>query len=549
MTQHQGLTGTDFQAAFLAVRRLADIARDRPAEVTPESVSALADLLSQAPHASQTQARFLYRDAAAVLLDLCRGTPDHCLATRAFAAVETALARPGRPRMAAAEAVGGLPLAIRGPALPPPGVPDPARAPGGGVRTDFAALAALAGAVPLNAPPPPPDGSPDKSDTATPRRAGRTLIQPLGGGRVAAVKFLRRGEDPAALDQEAAWMEHLAGVAADLPVPFHVPVPIRISGCAVYHVDGAPLARTGLDPQGLAGGLAMGYAARADYFRYPNEHGPDGGLGGEELLAVLSRCARLFGGLCARGIVHTAPIPLFHNRVQRGRRADAGLYDWRRMGRLDQWLASTRFPNFGISGLRDFEHFESHAGSTGPLYKRMGDQLLSMILVAGSYFRFREPGRVGLAAGGAPVDARELFDRDLFRQAIEAVFRGYYLGFTGRDPAGEPPFDPHALCGRLIEEMGVDRHMVEVLRVADQEAMGDAEFVEFLAARGVAEEAAAGMRRGEADVELPTGPHLGEFNGRISAPEMIEFTACAAAACVAGRYFAEGREEAAPRWR
>jgi hypothetical protein len=538
MTQHQGLAGTDFQAAYLAVRRLADIARDRPAEVTPDSVSALAGLLADARHASQTQARFLYRDAASVLLDLCRAAPDRGLAARAFAAVETALANPGKPRMAAAEAVGDLPLAVRGPDLAVPGRACPASD-----DTDAAAGACLSwnALARLAATAEEPGDAPDGEVAwKTPFRAGRTLIAPQGDGeRVLAVKFLRRGEDPAGLALEAAWMEHLAQAAGELPAPFHVPRPLRLAGRAVYRVTDAPLARLGLSPGDLAGGLAMAYTARADYFRYPNEHGPEGGLGGEELVAVLGRCALLFGRLCGLGIVHTAPIPLFHNRVQRERRSDAGLYDWRRMGRLDQWLASTRYPNFGPSGLRDFEHFESHAGPTGPLYRRMGDQLLSLVLVAGSYFRFKEPDRVGLAPDGSPVDARELFDPALLAEALATIYGAYYEGFTGRPPAGAPPFDREGLAARLIEEMGVDRHMVEMLRVADQEGMSDADFVEFLTARGMPGELAAAMRRGEADVELPTGPHLGEFNGRISAPEMIEFTACAAAACVAGRYFGE----------
>jgi len=561
MTQHQGLAGTDFQAAYLAVQRLAAVAKERPAEVTPESVDALAGLLATAPHARQTQARFLYRDAAAVLLDLCRGAPDPDLAARAYGAVQTALARPGKPRMAAAEAVGDLPLSVRGPRLAapdqvdppgPPGPPDqadPDRVAPEAVRLSFArvlemaavtATAAAAAAVAK-------DADAAAASRITPScgqiaRAGRTLIAPLGhGGRVAAVKFLRQGEDPAGLALEAAWMDHLGAEACHMPVPFHVPVPVRAMGQAVLRITDAPLARLGLDPAGLAGGLAMAYVARDDYFRYPNEHGPHGGLSGQELVDVLARCALLFGRLAARGIVHTAPIPLFHNRVQRQRRSDAGLYDWRRMGRLDQWLASTRFPNFGSSGLRDFEHFTSHAGPTGPLYRRMGDHLLGMALVAGSYFRFKDPGRVGLCDDGSPVDARELFDAGLFSQALTAVFTGYYQGFTGRAPAGELPFEPLGLAARLIEEMGVDRHMLEFLRVADQEAMDDAAFVEFLVRRGTPREQAAAMRRGVSDVALPTGPHLGEFNGRISAPEMIEFTACAAAACVAGRYFADNR--------
>jgi len=526
MTQHQGLTGTDFQAAYLAVRRLADLARQRPAEVAPDSVAALADLLAQAPHASQTQARFLYRDAAAVLLDLCRGVPDPALARLAFSGVEHALARPGKPRMAAADAVGELPLSVRGPQVAEAGRPGPdAPRPPDIAWTELLCLAAASSRGAADAPP---------------ARAGRTLMAPLPGGKlVMAVKFLRRGEASAGLALEAAWMEHLAAEARDMPVPFHVPRPLRVAGQAVFRVAEAPLAATGLDPATLAGGLAMAYVARADYFRYPNEHGPDGGLGGRELLAVLGQNALLFGRLSARGIVHTAPIPLFHNRVQRERRPDEGLYDWRRMGRLDQWLASTRFPNFGPSGLRDFEHFVSHAGPTGPLFKCMGDHLLGLLLVTGSYFRFKEPGRVGLGPDGRPADARELFDPALLAEALTTIYDAYYEGFTGRPPAGPLPFDREALAARLIEEMGVDRHMVEMLRVADQEAMSDAAFVEFLTRRGVPDHEAAAMKRGAQDVAIPTGPHLGEFNGRISAPELIEFTACAAAACVAGRYFAE----------
>jgi hypothetical protein len=545
MTQHQGLAGTDFQAAYLAVQRLAEAAKTRPAEVTPESVAALAELLATAPHARQTQARFLYRDAAAVLLDLCRGAPDRDLAARAYGAVQTALARPGRPRMAAAEAVGDLPLSVRGPRLAAPEPADPNREPPAAPLSfarvlEMAAATAAAAAMAKDADP--ADASRKTPPCGQLARAGRTLIAPLGqGGQVAAVKFLRQGEDPSGLALEAAWMDHLRAEACDMPVPFHVPVPIRAMGQAVLRITDAPLSRIGLDPAGLAGGLAMAYVARDDYFRYPNEHGPHGGLSGQELVDVLARCALLFGRLAARGIVHTAPIPLFHNRVQRQRRSDAGLYDWRRMGRLDQWLASARFPNFGSSGLRDFEHFTSHAGATGPLYRRMGDHLLGMALVAGSYFRFKDPGRVGLACDGSPVDARELFDAGLFSRALTAVFTGYYQGFTGRAPAGELPFEPLGLAARLIEEMGVDRHMLEFLRVADQEAMDDAAFVEFLVRRGTPREQAAAMRRGVSDVALPTGPHLGEFNGRISAPEMIEFTACAAAACVAGRYFADNR--------
>ncbi|MFZ5811557.1 MAG: SidJ-related pseudokinase, partial [Thermodesulfobacteriota bacterium] len=448
--------------------------------------------------------------------------------------VDAALARPGKPRMAASEAVGALPLCLRGPAPPEPDPGDDLP------EVSWNDLFALAEAVPV------PDAPPGPARTAPAglSRAGRTLLAPLADGRtVFAVKFARRGEDPAGLALEAGWMERLAVLAPDMPAPFHVPRPILVAGRPVFRVQDAPLGRAGLAPaalaQGPGAGLAMAYTARADYFSYPNEHGPRGGLSGGELLEVLARNALLFGRLAGHGIVHTAVIPLFHNRVQRERRADAGLYDWRRMGRLDRWLSSTRFPNFGTTGPRDFEHFASHQGPDTALYRSVGDHLLGLALVAGSYFRFKDPDRVGLAADGRPVDARELFDPDLFAAGLAAIFTAYFEGFTGRPAAGDPPFDAQALAGRLVEEMGVDRHMVEMVRVADQEAMDDAAFAAFLTGRGLPPEEAARLRRGERDIALPTGPHLGEFNGPISAPELITFTAVAAAKCVAGRYFAQ----------
>jgi hypothetical protein len=537
MTQHQGLDGADFQAAYLAVRRLADLARTSPGEVAPESVRALGTLLAQAPHDRQPQARFLYRDAAAVLMDLCRAAPDRDLAARAFAGVDAALSRPGKPRLAASEAVGALPLDVRGPAPPEPDMGDDRP------TVSWHDLLALAEPVPDDPP------GPARTAPAGLSRAGRTLFAPLADGRtVFAVKFARRGEDPAGLGLEAAWMERLAALAPEMPAPFHVPRPILVAGRPVFRVPDAPLGRAGLDPAALAqgpdAGLAMAYTARADYFSYPNEHGPRGGLSGGGLLDVLARNALLFGRLAARGIVHTAVIPLFHNRVQRERRADAGLYDWRRMGRLDRWLFSTRFPNFGTTGPRDFEHFASHQGPDTALYRQVGDHLLGMALVAGSYFRFKDPDRVGMLADGRPVDARELFDPDLFAAGLAAIFGAYFEGFTGRPASGDPPFDALALAGRLVEEMGVDRHMVELVRVADQKAMDDAAFAAFLTGRGLSPEEAAGLRRGEKDIALPTGPHLGEFNGPISAPELIAFTAVAAAKCVAGRYFAQHMEQA-----
>ena len=112
----------------------------------------------------------------------------------------------------------------------------------------------------------------------------------------------------------------------------------------------------------------------------------------------------------------------------------------------------------------------------------------------------------------------------------------YRTGFVGRAPA-EPPFCARSLARRMIEEMGVDRYMTEILRVADQEGMSDAAFHAFCQARGMAPQAAQALTRGQADVTLTTGPHLGAFNDRTSLPELAECTAATAAACLVGRYF------------
>jgi len=498
-----GLDG-DFTAAWLAARRLADLAERDPLAVTPVVVEALTGLLVRNDHARQTQARILYRDAAGILVRLLAGGgPEQAASARR--ALTAALATPGKPRLAAAEAVGGLPLA--GIVPPEPPVADQAARP-----VPLATLLAQAGADPA----------------AKPRRAGRSLVAPARRpGRLVVIKCLRHGEDPVGLALEGAWMERCA--AMDFPVPCHVPAPFRDDGGMLWAVAEALPDIPGRDRQGRC----LAYVAREDYFRYPNEPCPDG-FDGEALRATLGRAALLLGWLAGQGVVHEAAIPLFHNRVQRERREDAGVYDWRLPGRLDRWLASSRHPNFGVSGLRDFEHLVCLPGAPGKLYRHLGNHFISLLLVAGSAFRQRDPGLVGLMPDGAPADARHLFDEAALARIIETIFSGYHEGFVGT-PAG-PPFDARDLARRMVEEMGVDRHMTELLRVADQDVMTDAAFVEFLTSRGLTPEAARAHTRGAADVELVTGPHLGDFNNRTSLPELNEATAAAVAACLAARH-------------
>jgi hypothetical protein len=254
---------------------------------------------------------------------------------------------------------------------------------------------------------------------------------------------------------------------------------------------------------------------------------------------IITRNARLLGHLSASGIVHTAPIPLFHNRVQSERRNDNGLYEWPRGGRLDQWLNSCRFPNIGKSGIRDFEHFISFNGSSRKLYELIGTHVFSLILIAGSYFRSHDDCRTGFDAKGNPVDVRNCFDEPLFNKTVKQIFTNYYKGFTGKSFTGTFPMDIDRFIIRLIDEMGVDRHMEEILRIAEQKTMSETDFFEFLSVRGFKAEQINQMEKGKEDITIFTGPHLGGFNQPISIPELIEFTAAAAALCISDRYCIE----------
>jgi hypothetical protein len=134
------------------------------------------------------------------------------------------------------------------------------------------------------------------------------------------------------------------------------------------------------------------------------------------------------------------------------------------------------------------------------------------------------------------VDARHLFDRRWLEQTLEAVFFSFYEGFTGHSYSGPLPFDADRLSRRLVDEMGVDRHMEEVLRVAEQTAMSWDEFADFLTERGIDQETVFTMEKGAADIRILTGPHLGGFNQRISIPELIEYTASVSALSILDRY-------------
>jgi len=355
-----------------------------------------------------------------------------------------------------------------------------------------------------------------------PRPTGRSLVYEHEG-KALVIKCSRPGDDPSGLSSEWHWMHTLA---TTLPPGSHVPTPV-----------GPPLMRiTGL-PVGAASDTAIAFLTTPAYFTYPNE--PQSPMETDQATGVLGRAAYLFGHLAARGILHTAPVPLFHNRIQTDRRDDDGVYLWQKGGRLDRWLASCRYPNFGLSGLRDFEHMRTAPDMTcGDYYRIMGDQILSLLLVAGSHFRSLG-GASALSPNPQQTDHSALFNPEKLTAMLTALMNGYYRGYTGGRANVPHNSDLGTLARRMIEEMGHDTHMEEILRARDQQEMGETAFMRFLIDRGYSEEMVMTMPRGATDIVLFTGPHLGRFNGKISCPELIRFTATLASITMTDGFLAK----------
>jgi len=500
----------DFIAKYHAVADLRRLARKHTGVIDEKTLDALEHLLRTRAFRKIRQSYFLFREAASVMTDLATSPESGKLGDMALASLNRMLlVTNGNAHRGIAEAMGSLPVQIIPPRItagkesPPPAV-------------DWKRLAKSNGLT----------------LTAAPRYIGRSLVAPTDSrDRLLVVKLAKLGDSPGELAGEIRWMERLRKPGFDFDRRFHIPVPLLFGGQRLFRINHLPLpppAAVDRHPDNIA----VAFLAHQDYFVYPNHHGVDSELAAE----MLARNAYLLGRLASGGVIHNAPIPLFHNRTQRLRRDDQGRYQWFRAGRLDQWLDSCRFPNFGLSGLRDFEHLEPLAGGSQTLYRHIGSHLLSLLLVAGSVFRCREATRVGWDEKGNPLDTRELFDRRLLGTMIREIFRNYYRGFTGSRAIIPLPLDVERLVERMVEEMGVDRHMTERLRRADQKGLTDSQFFGFLRERGFSAQQMEEIIRGEKDILIRSGPHLGDFNRQISLPELIEAVAAMSAVCMVGRY-------------
>jgi len=502
---------SDYYTKYFAVYHLQSLAQSNPGIIDPETIVIIQDLLKDPQYSGKRQGLFIFRQAAETLGAIIIHSDEEYLAETALSALKNVLkTTTGYAHRACAETLGAFPLNINGPDLNDTDIK----------HIPLVSWQEISGN--------------NFTDSMRPVFIGRSFAVPLDcENRLLVLKFARTDDSPQDLLRESLWMKHLHLTNYSFPVKFNIPEAMKIKNSHVIRIKDLPVKL----PEKIdfhRKGYAIGFVAHKDYFSYPNDFKKEKQLTENRFKEVIFRNAWLLGDLTSAGIIHFAPIPLFHNRVQRNRRRDQGVYEWFRAGRLDRWLESCRFPNFGLTGIRDFEHLVSLNGFN--LYRHIGNHFLSLLLVAGSYFRNKDINRIGFDKVGKPVDVRDLFNRSFFKEIIRGIFLNYYHGFTKTDFTGEHPLNLDELTLRMIEEMGVDRHMEELFRTADQQEMTDKDFRRFLKNRGYSNEKIDNFQRGEKDIIIMSGPHLGEFNHDISLPELIEGVETMSALCIAGKY-------------
>ena len=491
----------DFSAAYMGVKYIRENAADYPFTITRYTRDALFAVFDTTKFKKAKQAFFLYHEAACTLVEMAQTMENDI--SRAIVPDLLSLLMTSTGNLLRALSQGLGQLADNRPAHNVPSISDNVIP----LEINFACLAE-------NFTPPGQKSSADGEWVWK----GRSLIFRTGSTILGVIKFATSRNNISEICQEAAWMEWFSQDAINSDTI--VPEPVSIQGKYLFKItDELPEG----GPQKIYGPICIVFIPCPGYYKYPNVKDADP----QNIKSSFFKSAFALGKLSSMGLYHTALIPLFHNRVQQNRRNDNGRYLWEHAGRLDQWLGSSRFPNFAASGLRDFEHIACQAKPLD-LAHYTGEYLLSFIMVAGSCFRNKAPHRRGTDNTRPYVDTRDLFCPDLFESLLTGVCEHYFKGLTQCESFDPDPFNVPALIQQLIEKMGMDEHMQETLRIQDQLAMDDEQFKQFLTERGMTRVPA----KGEQEITLFTGPHLGDFNQAISIPGLIEFLFKFSAFCV-----------------
>lgn len=503
----------EFSAVYMDMRNLRGILEHNPDLADMRVIEAVANVVMEKRYSDQRMSRLMYRECSRTLSAVGFGCSDRNISSRSICLLIGAASSCGGP--ASIEASSGLGTMVFNVGLRqlPPDFDGECPA------IDYQDLIQSSGVAEFI-------GFTGRSAVFTTYNTDQLFV----------IKFARNGEDPASLHLEGEWMDLAHIFAVDPAVRFDCPTPVRMAARVLFKITGEDVRNLRGFPENLDENCyAMAYHAHREYFCYPNDSRVGCQLPFDAFMEVMRRNSFLLGKMSGEGILHEAPIPLFHNRVQAMRRNDAGVYQWHLFGRLDRWLDSCEFPNFGVSGLRDFEHLKLMKPGKESFYYCVGSHFLSILLVVGSWFRAKNVKLRGIDEYGDPVDARSLFDEDQFVKILSECFESYYYGFCGKTFSSEIDLHIPKLVKRMIDEMGVDRHMHEFMRVADQDMLSDEEFHKYLISCGMEEIQALAVKKGASDVRLVTGPHLGDFNRSISLPEIVEWSAMAAGCCIASK--------------
>ncbi len=507
-----------FSESYLAVQYLFSHIRKHPRAITEQTADSLLFLLCSKKFDKKKQAYFLYKEAADALIHISKDIT-HALAGYAVLELQDILLEStGNKQRAVSESLGSLPVKIKGPDAVSQNEKDI-------LSLTFEQLIHHLGT----------------KDTSTMQWHGRTLRFKAENKKIWCIKFANSKENIEQISMEAFWLNYLKNDPVCNVSEFKIPEPLSLEGRFTFKLSSLPdliLNKADIYDEYTA----IAFMADPDYFVYPND--PDQSHHASiPIKDIFKKNARLLGKLTSKGLIHTALIPLFHNRVQQSRRQDGGLYIWELGGRLDRWLESSLYPNFAVSGLRDFEHIIS-IETTRDIRHFIGEHILGFILVLGSFFRNKAPEMIGFDEDGQPVDTRHLFEPNLFSQILEDVVKTYYRNVTGFPLKKPERIFKHHLVDDLIQSMGVDHYMEETLRVQDQENMNEKRFKEFLISRGYDQSRIDKITKGKEDIVLTTGPHLGGFNQPICVPELVDFLFCMSSLCISDRYIMENRLKA-----
>ncbi len=512
----------NFQTLYMAISNLNSIISKNPENVTFETIKTLEAVLQTDNHLKQSKSFFLYRETAITIVTIIKNSSNKKLIDKCLSVLKNSIKISSKNRLRAiAEATGTLPLKIYPKRISPFNI-------------------TIIPSIPFNE----ILAKQNIKTCAKHKWLGRSLVSNIDNNKILVLKMAKQDDNLSELNMENGFMNYILKEFST-NLRFKIPVPLKFSDHFLFSVNDLP---TSL-PDKLClhkNNICISFIADRDYFIYPNEETDDFFIDETIFQEMILRNSSLLGELSGEGMVHTAPVPLFHNRVQQNRREDGGIYDWAKGGRLDKWLESCRFPNFGKSGIRDFEHFELYSGNSLKLYKHIGSHILSLILVTGSFFRNIGKnnsnktliGKSGFDDNGVVIDAKELFDKTLLEFSLESILINYYKSFTGKKELDNFPFNFEELSKTIIDEMGEDKHMEEILRIVDQKKMSENEFNHFLLEKGFDQQISTQLNKGEKDIATPTGPHLGGFNQKISIPCLTDLLAKISALCIADKFAA-----------